>query len=131
MYMTIRELYEMVLDGSSVETDQVDYVELEGWVRTNRYNGNVGFIELNDGTYFRNCQLVYSKDLKNVDEVEHYLVGTALSVIGQFVLTPDNKQPFEIQVKEITLEGACDNTYPLQKKRHSFEYLREIAHLRP
>ncbi|MBR2684955.1 MAG: asparagine--tRNA ligase [Erysipelotrichaceae bacterium] len=121
----------MVLDGSSVETDQVDYVELEGWVRTNRYNGNVGFIELNDGTYFRNCQLVYSKDLKNVDEVEHYLVGTALSVIGQFVLTPDNKQPFEIQVKEITLEGACDNTYPLQKKRHSFEYLREIAHLRP
>ena len=131
MYMTIRELYEMVLDGSSVETDQVDYVELEGWVRTNRYNGNVGFIELNDGTYFRNCQLVYSKDLKNVDEVEHYLVGTALSVSGQFVLTPDNKQPFEIQVKEITLEGACDNTYPLQKKRHSFEYLREIAHLRP
>ncbi len=131
MYMTIRELYEMVLDGSSVETDQVDYVELEGWVRTNRYNGNVGFIELNDGTYFRNCQLVYSKDLKNVDEVEHYLVGTALSVIGQFVLTPDNKQPFEIQVKEITLEGACDNTYPLQKKRHSFEYLRESAHLRP
>ena len=131
MYMTIRELYEMVQDGSSVELDQVDYVELQGWVRTNRYNGNVGFIELNDGTYFRNCQLVYSKDLKNVSEVEHYLVGTALSVIGKFVLTPEMKQPFEIQVKEIILEGACDNTYPLQKKRHSFEYLREIAHLRP
>ncbi len=131
MYMTIRELYEMVQDGSSVELDQVDFVELQGWVRTNRYNGNVGFIELNDGTYFRNCQLVYSKDLKNVSEVEHYLVGTALSVIGKFVLTPEMKQPFEIQVKEIILEGACDNTYPLQKKRHSFEYLREIAHLRP
>ena len=131
MYVTIRELYEMVLGGSEVEQDQIDYVELQGWVRTNRYNGNVGFIELNDGTYFRNCQLVYSKELQNVSEVEHYLTGTALSVTGKFILTPENKQPFEVQVTEIVLEGACDNTYPLQKKRHSFEYLREIGHLRP
>ena len=131
MYMTVRELYEMVQEGSSVELDQIDYVELQGWIRTNRYNGNVGFIELNDGTYFKNCQLVYSKEMPNVNEIEHYLTGTAISVTGKFLLTPENKQPFEIQVTEIVLEGACDNTYPLQKKRHSFEYLREIGHLRP
>ncbi len=130
-YMTIRELYEMVQDGSVMELDQTEYVELQGWVRTNRYNGSVGFIELNDGSYFRNCQLVYTKEIKDVNTVEHYLTGTALTVVGRFVLTPENKQPFEIQLTEVTLEGGCDNTYPLQKKRHSFEYLREIGHLRP
>ena len=129
--MTVRELYEMACSGSTMETDQIEYAQLQGWVRTNRNNGSIGFIELNDGTYFRNAQLVYSSDLANFQDVSKYLTGTALTVTGKVVLTPQAKQPFELQVTEVILEGACDNTYPLQKKRHSFEYLREIGHLRP
>ena len=130
-FMTIRELYEIVLGGSHVEIDSIEYVQLQGWVRTNRSSGKIGFIELNDGTYFRNAQLVYSSELKDFNEVEKYTTGSALTVMGKFVYTPQGKQPFEIQVKEIELEGACDHDYPLQKKRHSFEFLREIPHLRP
>ena len=130
-FMTVRELYEMACSGSTMETDQIEYAQLQGWVRTNRNNGSIGCIELNDGTYFRNAQLVYSSDLANFQDVSKYLTGTALSVTGKVVLTPQAKQPFELQVTEVILEGACDNTYPLQKKRHSFEYLREIGHLRP
>ena len=130
-FMTVRELYEMACSGSTMETDQIEYAQLQGWVRTNRNNGSIGFIELNDGTYFRNAQLVYSSDLANFQDVSKYLTGTALTVTGKVVLTPQAKQPFELQVTEVILEGACDNTYPLQKKRHSFEYLREIGHLRP
>ncbi len=130
-FMTIREMYDLVISADSLELDQVEYVELEGWVRTNRNNGSIGFIELNDGTYFKNCQLVYNNELKNFDEISKYLTGTSVSVLGKFVLTPDAKQPFEIQVTELKLEGECDPSYPLQKKRHSFEYLREIGHLRP
>lgn len=131
VFMTIRELYEMVADGSPIEIDSLDYVQIQGWVRTNRSNKNVGFIELNDGTYFRNCQCVYPNTLINFEDSTKYLTGTALTITGKFILTPQNKQPFEIEVKEIILEGACDSSYPLQKKRHSFEYLRDIAHLRP
>ena len=130
-FMTIRELYEIVLCGSHVELDSMEYVQLQGWIRTNRCSGKLGFIELNDGTYFRNAQLVYTQDLKNFKEVEKYPTGAALTVTGKFVLTPEGKQPFEIQVTEVILEGDCDRDYPLQKKRHSFEYMREIAHLRP
>ena len=131
VYMTVRELYEIVQDGNPIEVDGLDYVQIQGWVRTNRSNNNVGFIELNDGTYFRNCQCVYPNTLINYADTTKYLTGTALTITGKFVLTPQNKQPFEIEVKEVILEGACDPSYPLQKKRHSFEYLREIAHLRP
>ena len=74
---------------------------------------------------------MYTQDLKNFKEVEKYPTGAALTVTGKFVLTPEGKQPFEIQVTEVILEGDCDRDYPLQKKRHSFEYMREIAHLRP
>ena len=130
-FMTVRELYEMACSGSTMETDQIEYAQLQGWVRTNRNNGSIGFIELNDGTDFRNAQLVYSSDLATFQDVSKYLTGTALTVTGKVVLTPQAKQPFELQVTEVILEGACDNTYPLQKKRHSFEYLREIGHLRP
>ena len=105
-FMTIRELYEIVLGGSHVEIDSIEYVQLQGWVRTNRSSGKIGFIELNDGTYFRNAQLVYSSDLKDFNEVEKYTTGSALTVMGKFVYTPQGKQPFEIQVKEIELEGA-------------------------
>lgn len=131
VYMTVRELFEIVQDGNPMEVDGLDYIQVQGWVRTNRSNNNVGFIELNDGTYFRNCQCVYPNTLINFADTTKYLTGTAVTITGKFVLTPQNKQPFEIEVKEVILEGACDPSYPLQKKRHSFEYLREIAHLRP
>lgn len=130
--MSVRELYALTAEGTELEKDQVEYVQLQGWVRTNRSGKNVSFIALNDGTYFLNAQIVYSADtLSNYGEVTKYLTGTAISVIGRYVVTPGSQQPFEIQATEINLEGGCDNTYPLQKKRHSFEYLREIGHLRP
>ena len=130
-FMTVRELYELVQAQNHMEMDSLEYVQLQGWVRTNRDNGSIGFIELNDGTYFRNCQLVYTKELADYDKVSHYLTGTALTVTGKFKVTPQAKQPFEVEVTEVKLEGECANDYPLQKKRHSFEYLREIGHLRP
>ena len=130
--MSIRELYELVREGTQMEIDQVEYVQLQGWIRTNRSGKNVSFIALNDGTFYQNAQIVYTTEvLSNYDEVSHYLTGTAIGVVGRFVATPDAKQPFEIQATEINLEGACDSSYPLQKKRHSFEYLRQIGHLRP
>ena len=130
-FMTVRELYELVQAQNQMEMDSLEYVTLQGWVRTNRDNGSIGFIELNDGTYFRNCQLVYTKELADYDKVSHYLTGTALTVTGKFKVTPQAKQPFEVEVTEVKLEGECASDYPLQKKRHSFEYLREIGHLRP
>ena len=131
-FKTVRELYEICLSGNQMEKDGLDLVNIEGWVRTNRNNGSVGFIELNDGTYFRNAQIVYDiSKLENFAETTKYITGFAISVTGKVILTPENKQPFEIQATEVKLEGACDPDYPLQKKRHGFEYLREIAHLRP
>lgn len=129
-FMTARELFEFKASSSDVEKDQIEYVEMQGWIRTNRNSKSVGFIELNDGTYFKNIQLVYTDNLENFDEVSKYLTGAAIRIIGLYKETPNSKQPFELEVKEISLEGACDNSYPLQKKRHSFEYLREIGHLR-
>lgn len=130
--MSVRELYELTSGGTELEKDQLEFVQLQGWIRTNRSGKNVSFIALNDGTFFKNAQIVYSADaLENYTEVAKYLTGAAISVVGKFVVTPNSQQPFEIQATEINLEGACDNTYPLQKKRHSFEYLREIGHLRP
>jgi len=126
-----RELYEMARNASRLELDQLDIIEVEGWVRTNRDNGNIGFIELNDGTYFRNIQIVYGPELENHSEISKLLTGSAINVIGKFISTPDNKQPFEIQATSIEIEGNSLETYPLQKKRHSFEFLREIPHLRP
>lgn len=130
-FKTIRELYEAYNYGDHLMLDSIEVVELEGWVRTNRDNGSVGFIELNDGTYFKNLQLVYDKSLDNYLEVSHYLTGSAINVKGKFVLTENGKQPFEVHVTSIDLLGGVDPSYPLQKKRHSFEYLREIAYLRP
>lgn len=130
-FITVRELYEMVQTKNHMELDSLEYVQLQGWVRTNRCNGKLGFIELNDGTYFKNVQLVYTNELKNFDEVSHYRTGVALTILGKFILTPDGKQPFEVQVTESVLEGDCDEDYPLQKKRHSFEFMREIPHIRP
>lgn len=130
-FMTIRELYEIAFSKNHMEMDSLEYVQLQGWIRTNRCSGKLGFIELNDGTYFRNAQLVYESGLANFAEVEKYTTGTAISVTGKLIFTPEGKQPFEIAVSEMVLEGACDNDYPLQKKRHSFEFMREMPHLRP
>lgn len=131
-FMTVRELYEICYYGTQMEKDSLHYVQLQGWVRTNRNNGSIGFIELNDGTYFKNAQIVYDTEkLKNYNEVTKYITGFALTITGKVVLTPEGRQPFEIQATEVVLEGSCDPDYPLQKKRHSYEYLREIPHLRP
>ncbi len=130
-FETIRELYELVLSGSLQEVESLQYVELEGWVKTNRCSGQLGFIALNDGTYFKNAQVVYLRDLANFDDIKKIRTGTALKVLGKFKVTPDAKQPFEIEATEIEVVGDCVEEYPLQKKRHSMEYLREIPHLRP
>ena len=106
-------------------------VTIGGWVRSNRNSKNFGFIVVNDGTFFEPIQVVYGNGLDNYDEVGKINVGAAIIVRGTLVLTPDAKQPFEIQASDVTVEGASTPDYPLQKKRHTFEYLRTISHLRP
>ncbi|MDR0832360.1 MAG: asparagine--tRNA ligase, partial [Bacillales bacterium] len=130
-FKTIRELYEITRGGSKQERDSLDVVQIEGWVRTNRNNGSLGFIEINDGTYFKNAQLVYTTILNNFNEVGKTSTGSAISITGKVVFTPENKQPFEINLETFELIGECESDYPLQKKRHGYEFLREIAHLRP
>ena len=103
-----------------------------GWARTIRDSKSFGFIELNDGSYFKNLQIVFEREkLDNYDEVAKQNVGAAFIVEGTLVLTPENKQPFELKADSIYIEGESTPDYPLQKKRHSLEYLREIAYLRP
>ena len=103
-----------------------------GWIRTNRDSKVLGFMELNDGSCFKGVQVVFEKDkIDNFQEVAKYNVGAAVIVEGNLILTPEAKQPFEINATKVTLEGASAPEYPLQKKRHSLEYLRTIAHLRP
>ena len=102
-----------------------------GWIRSIRDSKTFGFIVLNDGTFFEPLQIVYSDKLDNFDSVSRLNVGAAVVVRGTLVETPNAKQPFEIQADSVELEGASSGEYPLQKKRHSFEYLRSISHLRP
>ncbi len=103
-----------------------------GWVKTIRDSKSLGFIELNDGSSFKNLQVVFEDSIvSNFKEVTKYNVGSAIVVKGEVVLTPQAKQPYEIHANEIVLEGASTPDYPLQKKRHSLEFLRTIAHLRP
>ncbi len=121
----IRDMYKnpQAFDGKEVT--------VSGWIRTGRASKNFGFIELNDGTYFKNVQIVYEEDLSNFEEVSKLSIASALIIKGMFILTPDAKQPFEIKASEIFVEGHSTPDYPLQKKRHTMEYLRTIAHLRP
>ena len=105
-------------------------VAVGGWVRSNRGSKNFGFLVLNDGTFFEPLQVVYSDKLDNFAELSKLNVGTALIVSGTLVETPNSKQPFEIQADSIMIEGPSTPDYPLQKKRHSLEYLRTIPHLR-
>ena len=106
-------------------------IVLEGWVRTVRDSKNFGFIELNDGTFFKNVQIVFNDKLNNFDEIRKLTISSSIKVTGTLVITENAKQPFEIQASKIEIENLSDSSYPLQKKRHSFEYLRTIAHLRP
>lgn len=123
--VAIRHLYH--------DTDQYQSktVTVAGWVRTVRDSKTFGFIELNDGTFFKSVQIVFEDKLENFKEIAKLGVGAAIIVTGEMVLTPGQKQPFEIKATEIVVEGSCPSEYPLQKKRHSFEFLRQIAHLRP
>ena len=121
---------------SSIYADAAAFVDKEitvcGWARTIRDMKNFGFVELNDGSAHKSLQTVFEKEnLNNYDEIAHQNVGAALIVKGQLVLTPEAKQPFELKATSITVEGGSTPEYPLQKKRHSLEYLRTIAHLRP
>ena len=106
-------------------------VTLTGWVITVRASKSFGFIELNDGSFFKNIQVVYDENLDNFKEISRFNVGSAIKVEGTLVLTPEAKQPFEVKATEVVLEGSSSPEYPLQKKRHSLEFMRQIAHLRP
>ena len=106
-------------------------VSLSGWIRTIRDSKKFGFIELNDGTFLKNLQIVIDESLDNFGDVVKLTISSAITVKGVLVESPGAKQPFEIQARKIIIEGAAAPDYPLQKKRHTFEYLRTIAHLRP
>ena len=123
--LVIKDLYEKTLDYANKT------VILEGWVKTVRDSKTFGFIELNDGSSFKNVQIVFNDKLSNFDEIAKLTISSSIKVVGTLVITENAKQPFEIQAESIEVENLCPTDYPLQKKRHSFEYLRTIAHLRP
>ena len=106
-------------------------IKVSGWVRTLRDSKTFGFIELNDGSFFNNVQIVFDNTLNNFEEVKKLSISSSIEVCGKFVKTENAKQPFEIKANNINIINIADLDYPLQKKRHSFEYLRTIAHLRP
>lgn len=130
----IRNRYKLVSDLFNMQNDPAvtgQTVLIRGWMRTNRDNGHIGFLELNDGSCFLSCQVVYDMDrVDALKEASRFLTGCSVEVFGKFIPTPGSKQPFEIQAEEITLLGGCDTDYPMQKKRHSLEFVREIPHLR-
>ena len=123
--LVIKELYKNTDNYISKE------ITLEGWVRTVRDSKTFGFMEINDGTFFKNVQIVFTDKLSNFNEICKLTISSSIKVTGTLVKTENAKQPFEIQATSIEIESLSDSTYPLQKKKHSFEYLRTIAHLRP
>ena len=123
--ITVRELFK------NTEKYVGQEIEIGGWVRNKRPSKQFGFIVLNDGTYFTPVQVVYNDSIENFQEISKINVGAALIVKGTLVLTPDAKQPFEIQAASVTVEGPSTGDYPLQPKKHSMEFLRSITHLRP
>ena len=123
--ITVRELFK----NTEKYVDQ--QIEIGGWVRNKRPSKQFGFIVLNDGTYFTPVQVVYNDSIENFQEISKINVGAALIVKGTLVLTPNAKQPFEIQAASVTVEGPSSGDYPLQPKKHSMEFLRSIPHLRP
>ena len=123
--ITVRDLYKKTKDFENKD------ITIEGWVKGLRDSKTFGFIELNDGTFFKNVQVVFNDSISNFEEIKKLTLSSSIKVLGKFILTENAKQPFEIQATNIEVESISDNNYPLQKKRHSFEYLRTIAHLRP
>lgn len=125
-FITIKELF---------KDPQAYYgktIKLGGWIRNIRDSKVFGFIDLNDGSYFKNLQVVFEADrIDNFDQVARLGVGSAIIAEGVLTESPGAKQPFELKADQITVEGPSPSDYPLQKKRHTFEYLRTIAHLRP
>ena len=123
--MDVKDLFANIKDLENTT------VTLEGWVRNNRNQSNFGFIDFNDGTYFQNLQLVYEKDLKDFDMISHIRVGSALRVEGKLVKSEGSGQSHEIKVSHVEVLGDSPEDYPIQPKRHTREYLREMAYLRP
>ena len=123
--ITMRELFKNTAKYADAE------IEIGGWVRNRRPSKQFGFIMLSDGTYFTPVQVVYNDSIENFQEISKINIGAALIVKGTVVLTPESKQPFEIQAKTVTVEGPSTGDFPLQPKRHSMEFLRSIPHLRP
>ena len=123
--ISVRELYK----NTAAYADKS--IEIGGWVRNRRPSKQFGFIMLNDGTYFNPVQVVYNDTIENFQEISKINIGAALIIKGTVVLTPDSKQPFEIQAETVTVEGPSTGDYPLQPKRHSMEFLRTITDLRP
>ncbi len=124
-FTTVREIYKN--RDAYLDTD----IRVGGWVRSNRGSKNFGFLVLHDGTFFETLQIVYTDQMENFSAIAKLNVGTAVVVSGRLVATPQAKQPFEIQADSVEVEGASAPDYPLQKKRHSLEFLRTISHLRP
>ena len=124
-FMEIKDLYRN--KEEYIDKD----VKVAGWIRTSRLSKNFGFIELNDGSFFKNMQIIVDEKLENFKEIGKLPISSSILVEGKLVSTEGAKQPIEIHATKITVEGESDNSYPLQKKRHTVEYLRTIAHLRP
>ncbi|OHW63018.1 asparagine--tRNA ligase [Andreesenia angusta] len=122
---SVRELYR----GQDSFIDSEVFVK--GWIRTLRNSKSFGFIELNDGTFFKNIQIVFDEELGNFEKISKLSISSAIEVKGKLVATPGAKQPFEIKATDIAVAAESEGDFPLQKKRHSLEYLRTIAHLRP
>ena len=124
-YMDVKDLFKKIEDYENKD------VVLEGWVRNNRNQSNFGFIDFNDGTYFQNLQLVYDKELSNFDMISKIRVGSAIRVNGTIIKSQGSGQSHEMKVKNIEILGDCPEDYPIQPKRHTREFLRELAYLRP
>ena len=123
--MKIREIINDI--DKYVDTDVV----VSGWIRNSRFSKNVGFIELNDGSTFKNLQIVVGKDKENYDELSHQFLSTSLKVEGKLVATGNNKTPYEIQADNIEVLGESSDKFPIQKQRQTLEFMRTIPHLRP
>jgi len=123
--ITVKDLYR------ETKTHLNSDVQISGWIRTVRSSNAFGFIQLNDGTFFNGVQVVFEKELSNFDEISKFPIGAAISVSGKLVESQGGGQSFEIKATEVTLEADSNVDFPLQKKRHTVEYLRTISHLRP
>ncbi|MBU3204592.1 asparagine--tRNA ligase [Clostridium algidicarnis] len=127
--MKTLEIKELYRNGEKYYNQNI---KVNGWIRTSRSSNAFGFMELNDGTFFKNIQVVLEGDsLNNFKEITKLPISSSVYVEGVLVPTPDSKQPFELKAQKVVVEGVSSSEYPLQKKRHSLEYLRTIAHLRP